>query len=68
MNTLSQFVDRLSEFLARRKGLIPMTGIGLVLLNLVVRLASHGWLARSDLFLHLGIIVAIIGIMLAWAL
>ncbi len=68
MNALSQFVDRVSEFLAHRKGLLPMIGIGLVLLNLVVRLASQGWLAHSDLFLHLGIVIAIIGFMLAWAL
>ncbi len=68
MNALSQIVDRLSEFLSRRKGLLPLIGISFVLLNLVIRLASHGWLARSDLFLHLGIVIAIIGIMLAWAL
>ncbi len=68
MNSLSQFVDRLSDFLAHRKGLLPMVGIGLVLLNLFLRMASQGWLARSDLFLHLGIVVAIIGFMLASAL
>ena len=45
-----------------------MLGGGLVVLNLVVRLTSQGWLARSDLFLHLGILTAILGFMLAWAL
>ncbi len=68
MNALSQFVDRLSEFLAHRKGLLPIIGGGLVLLNFVLGLASQGWLARSDLFLHLGILLAIVGFMLAWAL
>lgn len=68
MDAISKFIDRLSDFLAHRKGLLPMLGIGLVVLNFLLRLASEGWLARSDLFLHLGVVLAILGIMLAWAL
>ena len=65
---ISRLIDRASEFFAARKGFLPLMGIILVLLNFVVRLAFPGWLASSDLFLHLGIIVAILGLMLAWAL
>jgi hypothetical protein len=64
----SKLIDQASEFFAARKGLLPIIGIGLVLINLGVRLALPGWLASSDLLLHLGIIVAIFGLMLAWAL
>jgi hypothetical protein len=66
---LNHFIDKLSEFLALRKGLIPMIGISLVLVNFLLQfIPAAGWLAQSDLFLHLGVVVAIIGIMVAWAL
>ncbi len=64
----SKLIDHASDFLAMRKGLLPLLGIVLVLLNFILRLAFPGWLASSDLFLHLGIIVAVLGLMLAWAL
>jgi hypothetical protein len=66
---LNHLIDKLSEFLAVRKGLIPLIGIGLILINLALQfIPASGWLAQSDLFLHLGVIVAILGILMAWAL
>ncbi|MBM3145954.1 MAG: hypothetical protein FJ010_13500 [Chloroflexi bacterium] len=69
MQNFNHFLDRLSEFLSKRKGLIPLLGILLVALNFVLRLVPGvGWLAESDLFLHLGVIVGILSFMIAWAL
>jgi hypothetical protein len=68
MEKISQFIDFLSEFLAQRKGLIPVIGILLVLLNFILQFLPLGWLVESNLFLHLGIITGLFGIMLAWAL
>lgn len=65
---LSAFVDTLSEFLAHRKGLLPLTGMGLVLLNFLLQFAGDGWVIQSNLFLHLGVLVALFGLMLARAL
>ena len=68
-DNFNQFLDEVSEYLAHRKGLLPLVGAGLVILNLLVKLiAPGGWLSQTDIFLHTGVIVAIIGIMLAWAL
>ncbi len=64
----SHLIDRASDYFAQRKGLLPLIGIVLVLLNFILRLALPGWLSSSDLFLHLGVIIAILGLMLAWAL
>jgi len=61
---LSKLIDQASEFFAHRKGLLPLTGIVLIILNFIFRLAFPGWLASSDLLLHLGIIVAVFGLML----
>ncbi len=66
---MSKLVDRLSEFFARRKGLLPLIGIGLILLNLLFQfLLPPGWIVSTNLFLHIGLIIAIFGLMLAWAL
>jgi hypothetical protein len=65
----SLMLDRTSDFLEKRKGLLPFTGIALVLVNFVIQFfPGVGWLASSNLFLHLGVILAILGILLAWAL
>lgn len=66
---VNRFIDELSEFFAGRKGLIPSIGLVLVIINFVLGFFPQlGWLATSDLFLHLGIVLAIFGFMLAWAL
>ncbi len=68
LQKFSLLLDRISEFIAARKGLLPLLGIGLVLINLLFQVIPAGWLTTSNLFLHLGIIVALLGILLAWAL
>ena len=66
---LSIFVDDISEFFAHRKGLLPIIGIALVLFNLVLQVVfPSGWLSQVNCFLHLGVLVAIIGFILARAL
>ena len=66
---MSKFLDRASEFLAHRKGLLPIIGLLLILANLLIQfIAPGGFLAASNLLLHLGLVVAIFGLMLAWAL
>jgi hypothetical protein len=65
---LSLILDEASEFLAHRKGLLPLLGIFFVILDLIFQIIPVGWLTTSSLFLHLGIILAILGFMFAWAL
>ncbi len=66
---MSRFVDWLSEFLARRKGLLPLIGLALIILNLIFQFVlPPGWVVTSNLLLHLGVVIAIIGLMVAWAL
>ncbi len=69
-------LDILSEFIAHRKGLPVFIGVGLALLGLILNCIPTlhssdglwGWLVQSDLFLHLGVIVGLIGILLGDAL
>jgi hypothetical protein len=67
---MSKLLDFLSEYLAHRKGLLPIIGLLLILLNLLLNLVLPygGFFVETNLFLHLGLIIAILGLMLAWAL
>jgi len=69
---MNELLKKVSEFLAHNKGLPVLVGIGMVLLNLVFNLLPHwpivAWLANTGLFLHLGIIVGLFGILLGDAL
>ena len=66
---MSRMIDWLSEYLAHRKGLLPLLGIVLILLNLIFQFVlPSGWLVSSNLLLHVGLVVAILGLMIAWAL
>ena len=69
MKWLSRLVDNASNYFARRKGLLPMLGILLVIVNYILPfIFGLNVITGSKLFLHLGVIIAIFGFMLAWAL
>jgi uncharacterized protein YqfA (UPF0365 family) len=67
---ISKMLDWFSEYLAHRKGLLPLIGIALVIINYVLQFffPSGLWLTDTNLLLHLGVILAIFGMRLAWAL
>jgi hypothetical protein len=66
---MSRLLDAISQYLAHRKGLLPLLGLLLVLCNLLLRiLAPQAWLSATDLLLHMGVLVAILGFLLARAL
>jgi hypothetical protein len=69
MEAFSRLLDKVSDYLAHRKGLLPLLGVLLVAVNLGLQFVpGAGWLAGTNLLLHLGVIVAILGFLLAWAL
>jgi uncharacterized membrane protein SirB2 len=66
---INALVDFLSEFFAARKGLLILVGIILIVCNAFLQFFPYsGWLGTSNLLLHLGVVIALIGILLAWAL
>jgi hypothetical protein len=69
MKWLSRLIDNASDYLAHRKGLLPLIGILLVIINYILPfLFGLNVITGTNLFLHLGVIIAIFGMMLAWAL
>lgn len=67
---MSKLLDRMSEYFAHRKGLLPLIGLVLITLNLVLQFIfpAYLWFISANLLLHIGLIIAIFGIMLARAL
>jgi hypothetical protein len=66
---INQIIDHISEFLAYRKGLLPFVGLLFIFFNWVLQvIPGNGWLGETNTLLHLGLIVAILGFMAAWAL
>ena len=67
MDAFNRFLDQASEFFAERKGLLVMLGMAFVVLNFVLQFVP-GWVGETNFFLHLGVLTALLGILLAWAL
>ena len=66
---ISRWLDRLSNYLAARRGLPTLIGVALVLLNFVAQfIPGLEALARTNLLLHLGIAIGLLGLLLAQAL
>jgi hypothetical protein len=62
-------IDKLSNYLALRKGLLPLLGVLLILINWIFQFfPGLGWLVNSNTFLHLGVVLSILGFLVAWAL
>ncbi|MBN1259266.1 MAG: hypothetical protein JXB35_01165 [Anaerolineae bacterium] len=66
--TLIAWLKVASNFIVHHKGLPVLLGVGLIMVNFILQLLPPwpvvGWLARVDLLLHLGLIVAFLGILI----
>ncbi len=71
---LNRLIDASGEYLAHRKGMLPLLGLALIVLNGLVGLvaAALGWddffFVRQMCLLQMGVLLAVLGVLLAWAL
>lgn len=62
-------INRVTEVLAHFRAIPTLIGMALILANLIFQFfPSMGWLRESHLFLHLGTLLGLGGILLANAL
>jgi hypothetical protein len=65
-------IDKLSEYLAHNKAMPVFLGVLLVILNYGMQFLVHmpviGFIGSTNLLLHLGVIVGLLGILLGDAL
>lgn len=68
LRNLSSLIDKMSDFIAAKKGLLPIIGLMLIILNFIFRFFPINFYNQTDIFLHLGLFIVILGFMLGWAL
>ncbi|HEX6385288.1 MAG TPA: hypothetical protein VF177_11510 [Anaerolineae bacterium] len=64
---MNELLDKLSDFIAERPGLLPLLGIALIFVNLILQIfpgPGSGWFVDSNLLLHLGLILGLFGVLL----
>jgi hypothetical protein len=68
--SLNRALDRLANFFAHRKGLLPLVGLVLIFINGLLQFLpiDNLSLIEKNIFLHIGLILAILGFLLAWSL
>ena len=64
---LSRVIDRLSDYISAHRGVPILLGVALVMLNyllLIIPGVQLGFVEETNLFLHLGVIVGLVGVLL----
>ncbi len=68
LNTrMNRLIDRMGDFLASYPGALPLLGLLSIIANFILQIVpgpNAGWVVASNLFLHLGLIITIIGLLL----
>jgi len=67
----SRLIDRISDYIAAHRGAPILLGVALVMLNyllVIIPGVQLGFVEETNLFLHLGVIVGLIGVLLGDAL
>ncbi|MBK8901370.1 MAG: hypothetical protein IPM53_09320 [Anaerolineaceae bacterium] len=61
---MNDFLDKVSDFLSKYPGLLPLVGLGLIILNLILQIFPGSWFVDRHILLHLGLIVSLVGLLL----
>ena len=68
---LSKVLDRISDYVATHRGVPVLLGVLLVVVNYVLLIIPGeqlGFVETTNLFMHLGVIVGLLGVLLGDAL
>jgi hypothetical protein len=65
-DSINRLVERVADFLAKWPGFLPLAGLGFIAINFLLQIypGSSYWIVDANLFLHLGLVVAILGLIL----
>jgi hypothetical protein len=68
---LSRIIDWISDYVSTHRGVPVLLGVALVVLNyllLIIPGVQLGFVEETNLFLHIGVIVGLVGVLLGDAL
>ena len=65
-DSINRFVEHVADFLAKWPGLLPITGLGFILINFALQIfpGTGYWIVDANMFLHVGLVIAILGLLL----
>ena len=68
---MNELLEKVNQFFSDRPGLLPLVGIGLIILNMILQVfpgPESSWFVDSNILLHLGLILSLFGLLLirAW--
>lgn len=63
---INEIVERINAFMVKRPGVLPLVGIGFILFNFLLQIypGPDAWIAASNLFLHVGLVLSVLGLLL----
>ncbi|MCP4421804.1 MAG: hypothetical protein GY805_34760 [Chloroflexi bacterium] len=61
---MNDFLDKMSDFLSKYPGLLPLLGLALIVINLILQIFPGNWFVDRNILLHIGLIVSLIGLLL----
>ena len=63
---INELVERVNNFMVRRPGILPLVGVLFILFNFLLHLypGPDAWIAESNLLLHIGLLLSIVGLLL----
>jgi len=63
---INRYVDLIAKFLSEKPGLLPVFGLACIVINFVLQIypGPGTWIVDTNLFLHAGLVTAIVGILL----
>lgn len=64
---MNELIEKLNNLLGERPGLLPLLGALLILVNLILQVypgPGSGWFVDSNLLLHLGALISVVGLLL----
>lgn len=61
---MNDFLDKMSDFLSKYPGFLPLLGLVLIVINLILQIFPGSWFVDRNILLHIGLIVSLIGLLL----
>ena len=61
---MNDFLDKMSDFLSKYPGFLPLLGLALIIINLVLQIFPGSWFVDRNILLHIGLIISLIGLLL----
>ena len=60
---MNDFLDKVSDFLSKYPGLLPLLRVLLIIVNLILQFFPGSWFVDRNILLHLGLIISFVGLL-----